>query len=166
MTTSQDQEQQKELETRSAEETTAFLDEIENEFDPEVALEKEQQDKAQKQNEIDAKQMALEATQEGVLVGMGIVDTMVKEFVDPRMEIDEGNAMAISQAAAPVILKYNVSPPPWAVKYKEEIALGVAVLGLSASLFMQHRQLKKLDLEAKRAELERAQQEQSDATQH
>ncbi|MCM5511620.1 hypothetical protein J8Z26_26100 [Vibrio sp. SCSIO 43169] len=103
MTTSQDQEQQLELETRSAEETTAFLDEIETEFDPEVALEKEQQDKAQKQNEIDAKQMALEATQEGVLVGMGIVDTMVKEFVYPRMEIDEGNAVAISQAAAPVI---------------------------------------------------------------
>ncbi len=44
MTTSQDQEQQLELETRSAEETTAFLDEIENEFDAEVALEKEQQD--------------------------------------------------------------------------------------------------------------------------
>lgn len=66
MTKPQDQEQQLDLETRSAEETTAFLDEIETEFDPEVALEKEQQDKAQKQNEIDAKQMALEATQEGV----------------------------------------------------------------------------------------------------
>jgi hypothetical protein len=71
MTTSQDQEQQLELETRSAEETTAFLDEIETEFDPEVALEKEQQDKAQKQNEIDAKQMALEATQESILYRLG-----------------------------------------------------------------------------------------------
>lgn len=26
--------------------------------------------------------MALEATQEGVVVGMGIVDTFVKEFID------------------------------------------------------------------------------------
>lgn len=138
-------EQQEELETRTAEDKAAFLDDIEADFDPEVAIEKQAEADQQKAEQVDAAQMMQAATQETVLAGVGFAEVVLKEFVDDRLEVGEDNAKALANAAAPVVLKYNVSPPPWALKYKEEIGLGLVALSISASLFLQHRGLKKFD---------------------
>ena len=139
-----------------------FLEELENEFDPQAALDKADE----KAEAVNAQKMALEATEQTVLVGMGMADFAVKEMLDERLEIGEENAHALAKAAAPVILKYNVAPPPWAVKYKEEISLGMVALGITASLFMQYRGLKKADQQAAIDAANEAQREKEQQTTH
>lgn len=139
-----------------------FLEELENEFDPQAALDKADE----KAEAVNAQKMALEATEQTVLVGMGMADFAVKEMLDERLEIGEENAHALAKAAAPVILKYNVAPPPWAVKYKEEISLGMVALGITASLFMQYRGLKKADAQAAIDAANEAQKEKDQQTTH
>ncbi|AIW16290.1 hypothetical protein VITU102760_12185 [Vibrio tubiashii] len=141
-----------ELQTLSSEDKNDFLKELEEEFDPEAALEKQETEKQEKQAKADGEQMMLQAAKEGALTLMGGLEMVIQEAADPRLEIGEENAVKVAEAAAPVILKYNVEPPEWAVKYKEEIGLGLAVATVGLSLFLQHRQLKKADrLEALRA---------------
>lgn len=150
------------LQSHSTEDKTDFLNELEEEFDPEAALEKQESEKQQKQVKADAEQLMLDTAKEGALTLMGGLEMLVKEAADPRLEIGEENAHKVADAAAPVILKYNVEPPEWAIKYKEEIGLGLAVGGVVLSLFLQHRHLKKAD---RLAELEAQQNEQQDAEQ-
>ncbi|NOI20789.1 hypothetical protein F0223_21430 [Vibrio coralliilyticus] len=145
-------EEQLEIETRSAEDKNQFLNELENDFDPDAALAKQSQEEDEKQKQAELQAMADEATKEGVLTLLGGVETILKDSVDERLEIGEENANALATSAVPVIHKYNVAPPPWAVKYKEEIGLGLAVATVAFSLFMQHRSLKKAD---RQEELER-----------
>lgn len=148
-----------EIETHSEQDKSEFLEELESEFDPQAALDKADE----KAEAVNAKQLALEATQETVLVGVGMADFAVKEMLDERLEIGEDNAHALAKAAAPVILKYNVAPPPWAVKYKEEISLGMVALSITASLYLQHRSLKKAD---KQAAIDAANEAQKEKEQH
>lgn len=151
-----------EVETHTEQDKNDFLEELENEFDPQAALDKADE----KAEAVNAQKMALEATEQTVLVGMGMADFAVKEMLDERLEIGEDNAHALAKAAAPVILKYNVAPPPWAVKYKEEISLGMVALGISASLFMQYRGLKKADAQAAIDAANEAQKEKDQQTTH
>jgi len=147
------------VESHTEQDKSAFLDELESEFDPQAALDKADE-KAEAAN---AQQLALEATEQTVLVGVGVADFAVKEMLDERLEIGEDNANALAKAAAPVILKYNVAPPPWAVKYKEELSLGVVALSITASLFIQYRGLKKAD---KQAAIDAANEAQKEKEQH
>lgn len=151
-----------EVETHTEQDKNDFLEELENEFDPQAALDKADE----KAEAVNAQKMALEATEQTVLVGMGMADFAVKEMLDERLEIGEENAHALAKAAAPVILKYNVAPPPWAVKYKEEISLGMVALGITASLFMQYRGLKKADQQAEIDAINEAQKEKEQHTAH
>ena len=151
-----------EVETHTEQDKNNFLEELENEFDPQAALDKADE----KAEAVNAQKMALEATEQTVLVGMGMADFAVKEMLDERLEIGEENAQALAKAAAPVILKYNVAPPPWAVKYKEEISLGMVALGITASLFMQYRGLKKADAQAAIDAANEAQKEKEQQTTH
>ena len=151
-----------EVETHTEQDKHDFLEELENEFDPQAALDKADE----KAEAVNAQKMALEATEQTVLVGMGMADFAVKEMLDERLEIGEENAQALAKAAAPVILKYNVAPPPWAVKYKEEISLGMVALGITASLFMQYRGLKKADQQAAIDAANEAQKEKDQQTTH
>ncbi len=148
-----------EVETHTEQDKNNFLEELENEFDPQAALDKADE----KAEAVNAQKMALEATEQTVLVGMGMADFAVKEMLDERLEIGEDNAHALAKAAAPVILKYNVAPPPWAVKYKEEISLGMVALSITASLYLQHRSLKKAD---KQAAIDAANEAQKEKEQH
>lgn len=149
-------EEQLEIETRSAEDKNQFLNELETDFDPDAALAKQSQEEDEKQKQAELQAMADETTKEGVLMALGGIETVLKETVDERLEIGEENANVLATSAVPVIHKYNVAPPPWAVKYKEEIGLGLAVATVAFSLFMQHRSLKKAD---RQAALERQQKE-------
>ncbi len=151
-----------EIETHTEQDKNDFLEELETEFDPQAALDKADE----KAEAVNAQKLALEATEQTVLVGMGMADFAVKEMLDERLEIGEENAHALAKAAAPVILKYNVAPPPWAVKYKEEIALGMVALGITASLFMQYRGLKKADQQAAIDAINEAQKEKEQHTAH
>jgi hypothetical protein len=153
-------EEQLEIETRSAEDKNQFLNELETDFDPDAALAKQSQEEDEKQKQAELQAMADEATKEGVLMALGGIETVLKETVDERLEIGEENANVLATSAVPVIHKYNVAPPPWAVKYKEEIGLGLAVATVAFSLFMQHRSLKKAD---RQAALERQQKESQEA---
>ncbi|NRF28097.1 hypothetical protein HRJ45_24230 [Vibrio coralliilyticus] len=153
-------EEQIEIETRSAEDKNQFLNELETDFDPDAALAKQSQEEDEKQKQAELQAMADEATKEGVLMALGGIETVLKETVDERLEIGEENANVLATSAVPVIHKYNVAPPPWAVKYKEEIGLGLAVATVAFSLFMQHRSLKKAD---RQAALERQQKESQEA---
>ncbi|MDC5719425.1 hypothetical protein [Vibrio europaeus] len=145
-----------ELQALSSEDKNDFLKELEEEFDPEAALEKQEAEKQEKQAKADGEKMMLQAAREGALTFMGGLEMVIKEAADPRLEIGEENAVKVADAAAPVLLKYNVEPPEWAVKYKEEIGLGLAVATVGLSLFLQHRHYKKADrleaLKAKQAE--------------
>ncbi|WP_425628267.1 hypothetical protein [Vibrio neptunius] len=141
-------EEQIEIETRSAEDKNQFLNELENDFDPDAALAKQNQDEDEKQKQAELQALADEATKEGVLMALGGIEAVLKETVDERLEIGEENANVLATSAVPVIHKYNVTPPPWAVKYKEEIGLGLALATVGFSLFMQHRSLKKADRQA------------------
>ncbi|AXN33059.1 hypothetical protein [Vibrio coralliilyticus] len=145
-------EEQIEIETRSAEDKNQFLSELETDFDPDAALAKQSREEDEKKKQAELQAMADEATKEGVLMALGGIETVLKETIDERLEIGEENANVLATSAVPVIHKYNVTPPPWAVKYKEEIGLGLAVATVAFSLFMQHRSLKKAD---RQAELER-----------
>lgn len=151
-----------EIETHSEQDKSEFLEDLESEFDPQTALDKADE----KAEAVNAQQLALEATQETVLVGVGMADFAVKEMLDERLEIGEDNAHALAKAAAPVILKYNVAPPPWAVKYKEEISLGMVALSITASLYLQHRSLKKADKQAAINAANEAQKEKEQHTAH
>jgi hypothetical protein len=151
-----------EIETHTEQEKSDFLEELETEFDPQAALDKADE----KAEAVNTQKLALEATEQTVLVGVGVADWAVKEMLDERLEIGEDNANALAKAAAPVILKYNVAPPPWAVKYKEEISLGMVALSISASLFIQHRSLKKADKQAAIDAAKEAQKEKEGQTQH
>ncbi|CAM2986142.1 DUF3618 domain-containing protein [Vibrio neptunius] len=141
-------EEQLEIETRSAEDKNQFLNELESDFDPDAALAKQSQEEDEKQKQAELQALADEATKEGVLMALGGIEAVLKETVDERLEIGEENANVLATSAVPVIHKYNVTPPPWAVKYKEEIGLGLALATVSFSLFMQHRSLKKADRQA------------------
>ncbi|MEZ8167930.1 MULTISPECIES: hypothetical protein [unclassified Vibrio] len=152
----------KELETHTDKDKAEFLDELESDFDPQIAIDKAEE----KVEAVNAQKLALQAAEETVLVGAGMADFAVKEMLDERLEIGEDNAHALAKAAAPVILKYNVSPPPWAVKYKEEISLGVVALSIGASLYMQYRGLKKADKQAAIDATKEAQEEKEQHTAH
>ncbi len=151
-----------ELETHTEQDKAEFLDELETDFDPQIAIDKAEE----KVEAVNAQKLALQAAEETVLVGAGMADFAVKEMLDERLEIGEDNAHALAKAAAPVILKYNVAPPPWAVKYKEEISLGVVALSIGASLFAQYRGLKKADKQAAIDAIKEAQEEKEQHTAH
>ena len=151
-----------ELETHTEQDKAEFLDELETDFDPQIAIDKAEE----KVEAVNAQKLALQAPEETVLAGPPRAHFAVKEMLDERLEIGEDNAHALAKAAAPVILKYNVSPPPWAVKYKEEISLGVVALSIGASLFAQYRGLKKADKQAAIDAVKEAQEEKEQHTAH
>ncbi|SHO54470.1 hypothetical protein VQ7734_00184 [Vibrio quintilis] len=143
-----------ETEVHSEADKKTFIDELEQDFDPEVAKQKQEESQAQAEAEAAAEDIALNCAKDTALMVVGVAETGIQEMVDERLEIGEANADKFADAAAPLVLKYGVTPPEWLVKFKEEVMLGLSVATIGFSLWKQHRDFKKADMKARKAELE------------
>lgn len=140
------------IETHSEADERALIDELNNDdgedFNPDKAV-----------NQDSAKAMALESGKVAVVMGLGVVQQGVKQFVHQDFEFDEAGVDGVANAAAPLLVKYGGKLPPWLEPYKEEIALFAATGMLVFGSYMQIRELKAMD----RAKLVEAEQTESEA---
>lgn len=78
----------------------------------------------------------------------------------PYVHIDDKAREAVIEKAAPVLVKHGVGGelPPWLVKWREEIELGMVVGGIGFSVYIQVQQHKKAEAEAERQRQQAKQQ--------
>jgi len=93
--------------------------------------------------------IAEEMTQADIdaLAGFGVSTAadFVESMIDAPVTIDNDTREVIAQKAAPVIAKYmsKGNLPAWAVRFKEEISLGLTLATVAFSLYKQTREYEK-----------------------
>jgi len=128
------------LETRSQDGVKALLNEVDDEdYDTTVVV----KDSAKTRKE-EAEKAAYDAKLDAALPvafrGVATIDFGLK-LIDSRLGIDEMQGAVLTQATAPVLVKYAVEPPDWYKEWGPEMQLAGAVCFVA---FMQYKTLIKL----------------------
>ena len=132
------------LETRSQAGVSALLNEVDDEdYDTTDVV----QDAAQKRKSdaaIAAYQAKLSIARETAFKGVAAVDCGLI-LVDNRLGLDEIQGSMLTEATAPVLVKYAVEPPEWYKQWGAEMQLAGAMCVVA---FLQYKtliELRKLD---------------------
>lgn len=104
-----------------------------------------------------AKEKAAQAVAGGIV---GAFEMAIK-LQAPYVKIAPEASQAMAEKLAPVLLKHGIGDelPPWAVAWKEEIALGMVVAGVGFGIFVQVKQHKAEVISMEEARQQREQQQ-------
>lgn len=142
---------QENIEMHSAFDEKALLDSLDDDFNPDAAVEsKSEQERLLEQG-------AMTAT-----AVLGVSEQMIKQFGHKQFAFNPEQAEGVANAAAPLFVKYGGELPPWLTQYKEEIAFTMAAGALSFSSYAQIKALKQMD---KAKEVQQAQAQSQGETQ-
>lgn len=101
-----------------SDEERAFINELDAEEDAHIEIE----DKASEQRQQQSELLALKAALPFAAKTVGFIDGMAK-MKDARLAFSDDEKEMLTNAAAPVIVKYGAEPPAWLAEYGAELTL-------------------------------------------
>lgn len=130
-------------------EEKAFLAQLDAEEDAELAIE----DKAESSAKEKADMLALKAALPFAAKGVTFIDGVLKAK-DKRLAFAEEEKQQLTEAVAPVLVKYGAEPPEWLLEYGPELALLFTAGMIGFSKWGMVQEIRKEEAAERRAFLE------------